>query len=198
MSTILHIYFVYIENNVLGYSVDTALYFEIASHTYDLSINDTIKALQHHFKDISDYGYPFFLKYVYSLGGNHLNTFRILLFLNCIFQTFACHFIYKICKILDINTINIKWIILMWGMNSASIYLNVSGLKEPLFMLLCTAAIYYVYKIKASKSFVSHIVFALLVLNIWFFRYYISLFLIIIYIGYILIHKIWNKLFALI
>ncbi len=197
MSIILHVYFVYIEQNIMGYNVDTDLYFRLAAKTQNLSMQQSMAIIKDALEDPSDHGYPLFLKFVYAIGGNDLRTFRVLLFINCVFQTLTCIVIAKLSTLLGINNRNIKWIVLLWGLNSASIYLNVSGLKEPLFVLLCTVCMYSLYRIRCSYPIIGHICFFLFVTLIWFFRYYISLFFIIIYLGYIVLPKLWNKLFAI-
>lgn len=196
MSIVLHVYFIHIEQNIMGYNADTELYFRLAAATQNHSIFQSLEIIKKTLDDPSDHGFPLFLKYVYAIGGNDLNTFRVLLIINCVFQTLTCIVIAKISSFLGISRSNVKWIVLMWGLNSASIYLNVSGLKEPLFVLLCTSCMYSLYKIKTTKPIRYHMCFFLLVASIWLFRYYISLFFIIIYMGYVMFPKLWNNLFA--
>ena len=199
MSLVLHFYFRNNFSDIWGPgSVDALLYAKMAMIVKDLSLTETIRVIGFYVKDLSDYAFPLFLKYIYWLGGNLLTSNFILVCMNCFFQRLTAIITYKLSYALTNDKHKTNIITLLWAFNTASIYVNVAGLKEPLFLLLCMSAMWGVCKIKRTQHVCWHLFTWALIASLWFFRYYVSLFFIIIYVGYILFPKVWNKYFALI
>ena len=198
-SYILHWYFLFKTSSAFGFNaVDSVLYSQIAFQIKDMNWIESIRVIERYFYDLSDYGYPLFLKCVYTLGGSLENSIILLIFINCVMQTIVCIMTYDLSNMLLYDRYKSQWITLLWGLNTASVYLNASGLKEPLFLFLSVATIWSIYKCKERKNIGWHILVWMLITSTWFFRYYLSLFFIIIYIGYYWFPYLYNRYFGVI
>ena len=199
MSLALHFYFRNNFSDIWGPgSVDALLYAKMAMIVKDLSLTETIRVIGFYVNDLSDYAFPLFLKYIYWLGGDLLTSNFILVCMNCFFQWVTAVITYKLSYSLTNDKYKTYIITILWAFNTASIYVNVAGLKEPLFLLLCMSTMWGIYKTKRTGYIGWKLFTWILIASLWFFRYYVSLFFIIIYVGYILFPKVWNKHFALI
>lgn len=189
--------FKYITGHFLGYNaIDSLLYSEIAQETYDLSFKQTINVFEEHLRSVSDYGYPFFLKFIYKFSdGNVELGHKILILTNCFLQIVTCYITGKISSSIGTNYQHTKLIVLLWGINPCSIYLNASGLKEPLFTFICMSIMYGIYKCHTSQSILKHITLLILIALSWFFRNYMTIFFILIYLGFCFFQNIYKKLF---
>ncbi len=195
-SFLLFLDFKYIVGDRLGYNaIDSLLYSEIAQGTCNLSFERSIYVLDNYLDSLSDYGFPIFLRYIYMIAGNAELGHILLIFSNCFFQTATCcltgKIAHEICTDLDSN----KVIVLLWGINPCSIYLNASGLKEPIFSFLCMAIMYGIYKCHNSRSIKKHIILLILIGVSWFFRNYMTLFFLFIYVGYCMFPVLYKKFF---
>lgn len=199
-SYLLFIDFKYIVGDFLGYNaVDSLLYSNIAQKTCDLSLRQFVNVLENYLDSLSDYGFPFFLKHVYWIAGGDSELGHILLiFCNCCLQTFTCYFTGKIAHIVCDNLESVKLIVLLWGMNPCSIFLNSSGLKEPLFGFLCMSIMWGIYRCHDSRSVIKHIILLFLIGVSWFFRNYMTLFFLFIYVGYCIFPFLYKRLFLII
>lgn len=177
-------------------AVDALLYSKIATDAQNESFSSSLEILKSYFNDdLSDYGFPIFLKYVYLLSGGSQQGNIVLVILNSVFQTITAFLLYKISRRVTKEDRLSKLIMMLWGLNSASIFFNISGLKEPLFSMLCTLSIWLIYKVK-DRGLIRNHLFALLgIATLWLFRNYISLFYFFVYLGYIHFPKIINKYF---
>lgn len=180
-------------------SVDTELYNKIGLQAAQLPLAKVFDVIGFYLEDISDQGYPLFISILYRIWDGDTERVRLfLLILNVGFQTLTVYLIYDIAKIVGLRHGETMWIIGLWGLNGASLYFNVSMLKEPLFLLLCTAVMHSIYKVKSSGGIMWHLSVVLFITLTWFFRYYMSLFFIIIYLGYYWFPRIYNKYFAVV
>lgn len=197
LSYTLYFDFRYILGDVLGYNpVDSKLYSVIALNSSSMSFTDFIKYLNNYFDSLSDYGFPIFLRYIYIFFPNVVTAQILLILCNCIFQTIVCYITWQIICFIKIDYITKKWILVLWGGNPCSIYLNAAGLKEPLFCLLCMVAIYFIYKFNKHKKIKTIFFLVISILCTWFFRYYMSLFLFLIFYGFCVAKKLYKKYFA--
>ena len=90
-----------------------------------------------------------------------------------------------------------KLVVLLWGLNVCSVWLNVSGLKEQVFVFLIVLAMYYIYLFDIKRNIRYLLLFCCFVFAIWFFRYYVSLFLLIIFLFFILFKNLYNRFFLI-
>lgn len=179
----LSIFFVEYCDTIFGFNaVDSLLYNKIALATKGLEWAQSSKIISNYLTDISDHGFPYFLKVIYDIGQDTFTSELILIFCNVIFQCITCWLTMKICCYLNIQTYIIKWIVLLWGLNSCSVYLNCSGLKEPLFLMLCTMNLYLIYNCRKNPISTSTIIFTIFNASTLFFRPYITIFFLLIYI----------------
>lgn len=194
LSYCLSIFFFEYCGTIFGFNaVDSLLYNKIALATTNLDWTHSSKIINNHLTDISDHGFPYFLKIIYDVGQDTLTSEIILIFCNVIFQCITCWLIIKICRILNMQTYVVKWIILLWGLNSCSIYLNCSGLKEPLFLMLCTMNLYLIYRCRNNIISINTIAFAIFNISTFFFRPYMTIFFLLIYIFYCILPAFFNN-----
>lgn len=199
LSFLLFIYFIEVTGTTFGYeAVDSLKYDSIAKLTSDGNWNDLVKELDKYKFGLPDYGFPIFLRFIYSISPNPNSARIILLIINCFFQLFTCYYILKILKILEISQIESKWIISFWGYNIVSVYLNVSGLKEPLFLLICTITLYSLLNYCKTRDFRNLLLFFCFTTLTWFFRNYMTAFYILIFLGTVIFKKIFNNFFSLV
>jgi len=196
-SYFLFLYFKYIVGDILGYNaIDSLLYSEIAQSTYDLQFGNFISILEGQFDSLSDFGFPFFLRFVYRIAGGDVESGHMLLiFFNCCFQVATCYVTGKIACLINVDWPSVKLIVLLWGINPCSIYLNASGLKEPLFSFICMLIMYGIYKCHHCHSILKHIILLMLIGVSWFFRNYMTVFFVLIYIGFCIFPSLYKKLF---
>lgn len=188
-----------IVGHILGYNpVDSLLYLELAGKTSNLSLERSLEVLSYRLDSLSDYGFPFFLKYVYWAAGGVETGHKLLIFLNCCFQTIICYWTGQIARNVGADISTTKMIVLLWGINPCSVYLNVSGLKEPLFCLLCIAIMWNIYQCHKNRSLIKHMFLLALIGMTWFFRNYMTFFLLFIYIGYDIFPFLYKKSFFVI
>lgn len=183
-------------NDSFGYNaVDSKLYSDIAKISRNLTFEDTIKYISLYLDDYSDLGYPIYLKYIYFLGnGDIVVSSSLLIITNCFWQLLTTIITYKLsCKIIGHK--KSKYVALLWGLNTCSVFLNSSGLKEPVFSFLCMTTMWYIYKLKYNKNLTNIIFTTLLIISTFFFRYYVSLFFIIIVMGFVIFPYFYNKFF---
>lgn len=179
-------------------AIDVLSYIDLAEQTKELDFSSAIKIISNRYPDLSDYGAPLFLKYVFQIGGTLQHSMQVLIIINSIIQTIISIYVYKLSLIVFKDKKLATWTLLLWSFNMASIFFNVSGLKEPLFCLLCTLTLYSMYKWKISKSYSALCLFIISLISTWFFRYFVSIFFILIFIGFCIIPRLFNKHFILI
>lgn len=182
--------------SIFGYqALDSLLYDKIARACYRSSLSETVAYIAYDLPDVSDLGFPLYLKYIYGLAGDPEKGVLLLVFCNVVAQVLTTWLLYMLGMMLLQSRKQSVLLAVLWGCNTASIYYNVAGLKETLFAFLCTGAIYLFYKAKEERRVWYHLIFLLLVASIWFFRYYMSLFFLIVYVGFIFFTKLSNTCF---
>ena len=192
--------FKYIVGDILGHNpVDSLLYSNIAQKTCNLSLGQFFNVLENYFDSLSDYGFPFLLKHVYWIASGDSESGHILLiFCNCCFQTLTCYLTGKVAHNVCNNHDSIKLIVLLWGINPCSIFLNSSGLKEPFFGFLCMTIMWGIYRCHNSNSIIRHIILLLFIGASWFFRNYMTLFFLFIYVGFCIFPLLYKKIFLVV
>ncbi|MDO4790790.1 MAG: hypothetical protein Q3998_07505 [Porphyromonas sp.] len=179
-------------------AVDSLLYSRVAVLIQGEDFSQTLRILARHFKgDLSDYGFPIFLKYVYGLSGGFDAANIVLIIFNSIFHAVTALFLYKIAVRVTNDMGVAMWAMGLWGLNTASVFYNISGLKEPLFVMLCSISMWMLYLAKDRGLLKYHLLFLLFAVLLWFFRSYISIFYLIIYIGYCHVASLYNRFFPI-
>lgn len=186
-------------NTPFGYNaVDSILYSNLANFIRFLNFKDSWNYLYNYFGEYSDLGFPIYLRFIYKLAnGNIINAFNLLILFNCIFQVITVIITYKLAS-LHIGKTKRKWVILLWGLNSASIYFNVSGLKEPLFLMICMLTMLSIYKLRYHNSLFNFTITLLLITILYLFRSYVSIFFLFILLGFIFFRLFYEKYFSVI
>lgn len=136
-------------HNPLGFEpTDEIFYNRIGIDLQGKNLFSSIEYLSQ-YVGISDYGFPLVIKYVYSLGGDRILVMKIF---NVLFHILTCSILYKTSELL-ISKKNIsKILLILYGLNPITVYFNVSGRKEPLFILVVVATFYFFYKALIEKK----------------------------------------------
>lgn len=181
-SLLLRSFFILYAGDELGYSdtvIDSGLYRELAISFKDRSYNEMQSYLVSQGFSTSDLGFPFFIRLAYFIGGASYGNFVMIIF-NSICQTLSTYMIYSLSlKFLSSN--ESKIVAIFWGLNLISIWLNISGLKESVFSMIVIYTMFFYYKFYYNKSIQNLVLFVFGVVGIWFFRYYLSLFFILVF-----------------
>lgn len=198
ISALLLIIFYVYAKNFLGFNpIDSKHYYEITLFTSKLNNEEFWNYLTNgsDLSNFSDWGFPFILHTIFKLCGSTNITYSLLSIVNIICHLITTIYVYKI-SMLFFNKQDTKIIYIIWGYNLLSSYFIVSGLKEVIFTLLTVLATYYLlklcfYKINSINIlyFVSSIILTL------FFRYYVTIFFLIVFFELLLINRIINRLF---
>lgn len=187
----LHLYFVYVEHLPFGYSpVDAITYLNIAKFSMNNSFSEFIDYMQWKKFDLSDYGFPLILRFIYGLLGDVSVSITTMCIINCISITLGTLGIYKLA-LYFLEITQAKVVALFWGLNTCSIWSNVSGLKESIFTTILIFTMYYMYKYWQNRNLRILLLWSLFLFLTALFRYYLTLFFIIIfvcrpiYVGYL-------------
>jgi len=197
LSVFLYLYFCYFVGNPLGYDpIDSLLYKNISELTMHMNFSQFIHHLQFYNNlDISDYGYPFIQRLIFMILGSHWGGLGMII-LNILLHLSTLYYLYKLASLL-LNKEEVKLVVILWGINICSIWLNVSGLKEQIFVFLVVIATYYMYIFNLKHQVVDLFLFFCFVILIWFFRYYVSLFFLLIFLFSICFKTLYNKFFLI-
>lgn len=198
LSVFLYLYFCYFVGNPLGYDpIDALLYKDIAELTMDMDWECFVHHLKYYSNiDISDYGFPFIQRLVFMLLGSRWGI-EGMIGLNILFHLITLWYLYKLSLLLLDDKREVRLVVLLWGISICSVWLNVSGLKEQAFVFLVVAATYYMYMFNLKHQIGHLLLFFCFTFSIWFFRYYVSLFLLIVFLFFCVFQKVYNKLFLL-
>jgi hypothetical protein len=181
-------------------NVDSLLYQRIAEKTLNMPINKCFSYLQEIFSP-SDWGYNIYKYFITRLIGDAEKALFVICMINACLHTISSYYLYKLAKYF-VDTKEAVVIILLWGISITSLYFNTSGLKETIFLFLIVLAVYHLCAFcKSNNGINKKIHFILMVIFIattWLFRYYISLFIFLTFIGCVPLRKIYNKYFPLI
>jgi hypothetical protein len=183
-------------------NVDSLLYQRIAEETLNMPINKLIPYLQEKFSfSPSDWGYNIYKYLITRLVGDAEEALFIICMINACLHTISSYYLHRLAKYF-VNSKEAIVIILLWGLSITSLYFNTSGLKETLFLFLIVLSIYHLYAFYKSNNRINKrihfILMGLFIATTWFFRYYISLFIILTFIGCVPLQKIYNKYFPLV
>lgn len=194
-SLLLRFYFILYAGDELGYAetiIDSGLYRDLAISFKDRSYIDLYYYLTSEGYSASDLGFPFFIQLAYSIGGAQYGNLVMIIF-NSICHTLSTYMIYRLSlKFLSSN--ESKIIAVFWGLNLISIWLNVSGLKETIFSMIVIYTMFIYYKFYYNKSIRNLALFVMGVVGVWFFRYYLSLFFILVFIAPYVLRASYKKL----
>lgn len=195
LTAFLYFYFHYFVGSPFGYEpIDALSYRDISKLTMHMNFSQFIQHLQSYDDlDLSDYGYPFVQRLVFMLLGDRGGIVGMV-GLNVLLHLFTLYYLYKLSKLL-LNRDEIKFVVLLWGINICAVWLNVSGLKEQIFVFLVIAATYYMYIFDLKHRIIDLLLFFCFVISIWFFRYYVSLFFLIIFLFSVPFKVLYNRLF---
>ena len=179
-SLFLREFFLNVTGDELGFLeniVDSGTYREDAFITRHLTFSQTIEFLSSNISlDISDYGFPIILRIAYIIGGDKYGNFVMMLF-NVVFHTASTLLLYKTCQKFLRNEL-CKIIAILWGFNLISIWINVSGLKETVFLFFILFTTYHLYGFYTKKSIYHLSIFLIGVFIVALFRIYLSVFFI--------------------
>ena len=179
---VLRIFFVEYYDNSLGLSpIDSQLYHDIATVTSKTDFKGFISYLDHLDFSFSDYGFPIIQRLVYMLFGDF--GIHAMIFINILFHIATTYLIYQLSLLVTKDYQKSKIVIIFWGFNVCSTWLSVSGLKELTFLFFIVMTMYYMYRFYESKSIVDLLLMCLGIVLIWLFRYYLSIFFIMIFLA---------------
>ncbi len=193
-------FFLLVTGDELGFLeniIDSGAYRDDATITQGLTFSQTLKFLvEENSYDISDYGFPVILRIAYMIGGTQYGNLVMTGF-NILLHTLSTLFLYKTAlKFLEKNLCKI--IAILWGFNLISVWINVSGLKETVFLFFIIFTLYYLYRFIDKKSLYSIFFFLAGVAIIALFRIYLSVFFIIIFLMLFLPRNFYKKWMPLI
>ncbi|MDR2409924.1 MAG: hypothetical protein LBE13_17685 [Bacteroidales bacterium] len=180
--------------------VDSLLYQRIAEETVNISINKLLSYLQEKFSP-SDWGYNIYKYCITRLVGDAEDALFVICMINACLHTISSYYLYKLAKYF-VNPKEAIVILLLWGLSVTSLFFNTCGLKETLFLFLIILSVYHLYAFYKSNNRINKrihfILMGIFIVTTWFFRYYISLFIILTFIGCVPLRKIYNKYFPMI
>ncbi len=199
-SVILRCFFIYYYNNPLGENaIDSTYYHLLSVQTYRMSFDDFISYLKFNIEDLSDFGFPIVQYSLYKISGDPTLGINLMVLYNVILHLISCVFVYKLSMIITKDKVKSKIVLVFWGFNFCSIWLNVSGLKEQTFLFFIVLTMYALYSFFNSKRKIYLCLFILGITIIWFFRYYLSLFFILIFISKRFVsQKIYKNIYPLV
>lgn len=180
LSLSLYFFFLNFAESPYGYNpIDANTYYNFATSLKDLpSGKAAITYLQNNDVEISDYGFPLILKYIFQYTGNDNQARILLIFINSSSFTIGSILIFKL-SLFFLKYKKAKLVMLLWGLNSCAIWCNVSGLKEAIFLTLILGTVYYMYCWFYKKNIKNLILMFGFILSTLFFRHYITLFFIL-------------------
>lgn len=171
------LYFYYIKIGLpYGFNAADAFFYQMISRqTANIEFFDFFRWASVHIKDFSDFGFAF-SRFVLAKVSKNIETQNyILVLVNCTFFSFSLKRFADLLSI-DFEQKLINLVILLLGINSYSIYLHSSGLKENIFLFFIISSFYYVKKFDKKRNIIN---LSMLVLNITavsFFRWYVAAF----------------------
>jgi hypothetical protein len=131
-------------------------------------------------RNISDYGFPFIQRIVIKSAGNVETGLFLMCIFNAVSMTIGAGVLYKLALYFVDHT-GAKAAALLWGLNSVSIFCNVSGLKESIFTTLIILTMFYMYRLFERKKISNIFPFLIFLLTTVFFRWYLTAFFVIIF-----------------
>lgn len=147
-------------------------------------------------RDISDWGYPIFLNMVYNLAGGKHDGDLLMCICNIFINVFTLIFLWKlVCRMFNAKIA--KLTVLLWGLNVYNIWFNVTGLKEVIFTFFMMGAFYFLYNVSNTNRLKDSCWLFVFVLMTVFFRYYVTIFFILIYIASVFFRRLYENYFTI-
>ena len=179
----LHFYFVYVEYLPFGFNpIDAITYLNITKFSMEHSFVDFLSYMEAGGQELSDYGFPTIMHFVYKWAGNIDAGITCMCVINSFSIVLGAWGLYKL-SLFFLNGQWAKLIALFWGLNSCSIWSNVCGLKESIFTTLLIYTMYYMYKFWMGNkhTFLSLFLFLFFLALTVFFRFYLSIFFVLLF-----------------
>jgi hypothetical protein len=180
LSLSLYNYFTDTIGNPLGYNpIDALVYLHYAEYSLDHTLEELIHYLQSRNTEIADYGFPFIRYFIFNLAGKIDTGIVLMVIVNAVSVTVGSWYLYKL-SLFFLNIASSKIVVLIWGLNSCSIYINVTGCKESVFLTLLIITMYQLYYYYYKRKDIFH--FFLMILTVAFtvfFRIYLTVFFMI-------------------
>lgn len=200
LTVALYLYFSEYLGEPLGYDpIDSLLYRRTAELSMRMNFSefwDYLKTESSGLNDISDKGYPIIQRLIFIVGGNSSRGVFLMCLFNVFIHVYTTYSLYRFASQL-LPAKDARLAALLWGINSCAVWLNASGLKEQIFVCLVTNAACQLQLYFSYKRWRNLLLTSLFVAGIWFFRYYISLFFILIFIGKIWLRPLYEKFFGI-
>jgi hypothetical protein len=163
-----------------GYDAADAYFYEMVSkQTVGIGLYDFFKWVRFHIKDFSDWGFVFFRFVLGKVTTNSEAQIYLLILVNCIFYSLALKRFGDLLLI-DFDKKLVKIVIFLLGINSYSIYIHASGLKENIFLFFIISSFYFLRKINVEFSAINVVIFSINVFIVSTFRWYVALFFLVI------------------
>ena len=188
-------YYYFCTGQPLGYDANDALAYQQAlEKSLGQSWNYLIEVLkqQPRTASVSDWGFPTYRFFIYKIFPNITDGILALVIINSIIHSISSIYVYKLSTRF-LNQYSSIIVMSLWGLSATSVHINTCGLKETIFSFFVIVAVYHMVEIKYSKNKIHFFMFLFNVFLIWFFRNYISIFLILVYFGCYPCRKIFYK-----
>ncbi|MCD1653161.1 hypothetical protein K7J14_00350 [Treponema zuelzerae] len=191
----------YCVQNILGYDAnDSLFYYNIAVKNRNNTILGLINDLKSYKRtsSFSDWGYPIIQHFFFSIRKiSNEFAFFLLCVTAALFHSFSSVLIYKISKHYTSNELS-QIISAFWGVNAASVYFNVSGLKETYFVFFVLLSIYSLLNLQFYRfNFKNTLLFIFSTIILFFFRIYIALFVLFVFLLLFCFRKLFYKYFSI-
>lgn len=178
----LHLYFVYVECLPFGFNpVDAITYLDITKFSMKCSFSEYLDYMKWNNCELSDYGFPTILRFVYRLAGGVDAGITAMCIVNSFSIVLGAWGIYKL-SLFFVEHHWAKVVALFWGVNSCSIWSNVCGMKESIFTTILIFTMYYMYGFWVKKKMRFFWCFVLFLVLTIFFRFYLSLFFVLLFV----------------
>lgn len=198
-SLLLWSYYYFVVDLPLGFDAnDAQVYQNALEKSFGKSYSYLRNVLQSNPRtaSLSDLGYPTYRFLIYKIVPNIEGGILATVICNGFIHTVSSLYVFKIAKVF-LSRKNANLVMCLWGLSATSIHVNTCGLKETIFACFVVLAIYNLIKFQSSHNILHFFGFLLNVFFIWFFRNYLSLFLLIVFFACFVFKKIFYKNFSL-
>ncbi len=188
-------YYYFITKQPLGFDANDALVYQQAlEKSFGGTWNELIRVLKMEPRtaSLSDWGFPTYRFIIYKLFPEPINGILALVIVNCVIHVISSYYVYKLSSRFLNNFLSII-VVSLWGFSASSVHINTCGLKETIFSLFVVLAVYHMVEIHYKHKTFHFFMFAMNVGFTWFFRNYVSIFLILVFIGCYPMQKIFYK-----
>jgi hypothetical protein len=188
-------------NEPLGYFPNDSLAYQTATEklryfNFDRFIVNLKQFENGRLASPSDWGYPIYRHILSKFTNNRVDDLLLTCTVNACLYTISSVYVYKLARFF-LTGKESKIAALMWGLNGLAIVYNTAGLKETVFVFCVVLAVYYLYKFYYKCNLLDFGLMALFIFFTWFFRYYVSIFIILAMLGITKFKKIFNRCFFL-